>query len=156
MESFYVQYSLLCFESDPGGRSLGNGLERPLFAIVQCLFIHTMICHSTASASLLFHLQPLPAPSCNIAPALLSLFQSLPPRHCKVSQRCFQWTYHLRHCEFCSSFRLVVAKGPQGPQAGEDGLKQWREEDKRYMAGWDAEGIQRWMSGEGRDCKTVQ
>ncbi|KAK5676319.1 hypothetical protein LTS10_011131 [Elasticomyces elasticus] len=77
---------------------------------------------------------------------------------CKATDECFQWTYHLRFCYFVRSFRLGEAKAPEGEDPRIDGeeMHQWSEEDKRSMAGWDLDGIRRWMDGEGRDCQTVQ
>lgn len=38
----------------------------------------------------------------------------------------------------------------------EEKAAQWKEEEKRYMAGWDTDSIKRWMNVKGRDCATVQ
>ncbi|KAK3661259.1 hypothetical protein LTR56_000382 [Elasticomyces elasticus] len=77
---------------------------------------------------------------------------------CKADDGCFQWTYHLRLCHFVRSFRLGEAKEPEGedPRIRGEEVHHWSEEDKRFMAGWDLDGIRRWMDGEGRDCQTVQ
>ena len=33
---------------------------------------------------------------------------------------------------------------------------QWGQEDLQYRAGWDLDGIRRWMGAERRDCETVE
>ncbi|EMC97839.1 glycosyltransferase family 31 protein [Baudoinia panamericana UAMH 10762] len=77
---------------------------------------------------------------------------------CKADPNCFQWTYHLRSCVFTPWFRLGQAKAAEVEEwrPPEEKSMQWSSEDKRFMAGWDVEGIKRWMSGKGRDCKTIQ
>ncbi|KAK5688039.1 hypothetical protein LTS10_000017 [Elasticomyces elasticus] len=75
---------------------------------------------------------------------------------CRASAECFQWTYHLRSCQFVRSFRLGEAKTPEAKGTIESvQVHDWSNEDKRFMAGWDLDAIRHWMDGKGRDCQTV-
>ncbi|TKA61142.1 hypothetical protein B0A55_12343, partial [Friedmanniomyces simplex] len=73
---------------------------------------------------------------------------------CKANDDCFQWTYHLRSCYFVRSFRLGAPKAAEVEESRTE--DEWSHNDTRFMAGWDVEGIRRWMDGKGRDCKAVQ
>jgi hypothetical protein len=77
---------------------------------------------------------------------------------CRADQGCLQWSYHLRDCSFVSSIRLgqAMAPGIEHWRSEEQKNAEWSDEEKRYMAGWDLEGIKQWMSAEGRDCKTAR
>ena len=76
---------------------------------------------------------------------------------CRTDAGCLQWTYHLRDCTFTSTIRLgqVMLPGIEHWRSEEQKAAEWSHEEKRYMAGWDLEGIKRWISAEGRDCKTA-
>lgn len=84
-------------------------------------------------------------------------------KSCEHSSSCFQWTYHLQRCTFVRSFRLGTQKEPEGEKPKkhkvdgvevEEPVKQWSLEDQRFMAGWDVEGIRKWM--DERPCEEVE
>ncbi|KAK4611755.1 hypothetical protein CLAFUW4_12916 [Fulvia fulva] len=73
-------------------------------------------------------------------------------RACARAEGCFQWTYHLQRCYFVRSFRLGRAKAPMVEDDRKD--REWSYEDQRFIAGWDADKIKRWISE--RPCDEVQ
>lgn len=77
---------------------------------------------------------------------------------CQADAKCLQWTYHLRDCTFVSTIRLGQAMKPgiEHWRSEEEKAAQWKDEEKRYMAGWDLDSIKKWMNVEGRDCAIVQ
>lgn len=77
---------------------------------------------------------------------------------CKANEHCFQWMYHLRTCQFVRSFRLGQARAPEVEKWRSDEVQAgvWTEEEKRFMAGWDLEGIERWMGERKRQCEVVE
>lgn len=79
-------------------------------------------------------------------------------KSCKSDRNCLQWTYHLRTCGFVSSIRLGQAKSPgiEKDRSGEEKAMPWTAEEKRYMAGWDLEGIKRYMQAPGRNCEKIE
>lgn len=79
-------------------------------------------------------------------------------RACRADKDCLQYTYHLQDCNFVSAIRLGRAMEPGIENWRPEGEKEkkWTVDQRRYMAGWDLDGIQRWMTGEGRDCPTAE
>jgi hypothetical protein len=77
---------------------------------------------------------------------------------CRGDADCLQWGYHLRDCTFVSTIRLgqAMVPGIEHWRSEEQKAAEWSEDEKRYMAGWDLDGIKRWMSAQGRDCKTAR
>ena len=76
---------------------------------------------------------------------------------CRADPNCLQWTHHLKDCTFTSTIRLGQAMPPglESWRSKEEKAKTWSDEELRYMAGWDLDGIKTWMSAPGRDCKTA-
>lgn len=77
---------------------------------------------------------------------------------CRADSNCLQWTHHLRDCTFVPSIRLGQSREPgiEGWRSEEEKAMEWGEDQRRYKAGWDLDGIKRWMSAPGRDCKTAR
>jgi len=75
---------------------------------------------------------------------------------CKADPNCFQWTWHLRTCQFTHSFRLGQPRAPEVEdwRSEEEKLHPWTREEKRFLAGWDIDYIKEWA--RGRECSTVQ
>jgi hypothetical protein len=78
-------------------------------------------------------------------------------RACQADHNCLQWTYHLRTCDFVSSIRLghTMVPGTEPDRSHKEKDVRWSHQEKRYLAGWDLEGIKRWTSAAGRDCQNV-
>jgi hypothetical protein len=77
---------------------------------------------------------------------------------CRGDADCLQWEYHLRFCTFVSTIRLgqAIVPGIEHRRSEEQKAAEWSENEKRYVAGWNLDGIKRWMSAQGRDCKTAR
>lgn len=65
---------------------------------------------------------------------------------------CFQWTYYLQQCKFSKSIRLGRARQKRVDKT--EGSKAWTSEEQRYLAGWNTDRIQQWISE--RPCDEVQ
>jgi hypothetical protein len=78
-------------------------------------------------------------------------------RACQAGLNCLQWTYHLRSCDSVPSIRLDHTMVPriEPERSHKEKATRWSDQEKRYLAGWDLEGIKRWTSAEGRDCQNV-
>jgi hypothetical protein len=76
---------------------------------------------------------------------------------CKADANCLQWTHRLKDCTFVPTIRLGQHWDPgfEPWRSDEEKALPWTDEEKRFMAGWDLDGIKEWMSAPGRDCKTA-
>jgi hypothetical protein len=76
---------------------------------------------------------------------------------CKADQNCLQWTHRLKDCTFVPTIRLGQHWDPgfEPWRSDEEKALPWTDDEKRFMAGWDLDGIKEWMSAPGRDCKTA-
>lgn len=76
---------------------------------------------------------------------------------CKADPNCLQWTHRLKDCTFVPTIRLGQHWDPhlEPWRSEEEKALPWTDEEKRFMAGWDLDGIKKWMSAPGRDCKTA-
>ncbi|ORX95131.1 hypothetical protein BCR34DRAFT_498702 [Clohesyomyces aquaticus] len=67
---------------------------------------------------------------------------------CAADDNCFQFTYHMQHCYMAKSIRLGEKRDPEGDLAD---LKDGKEEDRRFMSGWDTKRIKKWV--EDNKCE---
>ncbi|KAF4548676.1 Hypothetical protein D9617_26g078890 [Elsinoe fawcettii] len=71
---------------------------------------------------------------------------------CDKAVDCLQWTYHKKKCIFVRTIRYGRQKDPTSV-AGDDATH-WTDEDRRFIAGWSTEKIQKWM--DERPCHQVE